>query len=178
MNVSHSHSRLSVMSTDEDRGLGNMSGSYLCCRSPSLSCPLHSQAELKFKKGLWIKEKSDWQRWKRMQIYFFEVKLFLGFSLKHSYGFYNRYLQRRTVMWGHLDGLPTVHSSSQRPRSSCFKYEEKVSLKKSFRPQVETVILKWGQSVHKQERCSTTNFTSWISIAKKTTCGKSLVTLL
>lgn len=70
MNVSHSHASLSVVSTDDNTGLGNVSASYLCASS-RLSPALRSQAEMKSKRFVaTIKGEGDWQRWEIVETHF------------------------------------------------------------------------------------------------------------
>lgn len=101
-----------------------------------------------------MKEKSDWQRWKSMQIYFlfFEEKTVLRVQPQAlTYGFYNRYLQRHTVMWGMWMADPLYRHLAKGLVVAVLSMKKKSDWKKSFSPQVETIILKWGQSTNEKE---------------------------
>lgn len=168
MNVSHSHSCLSVVSTDEDRGLGNMSGSYLSCRSPPLSCPLHSQAELNLKRfAARMKENGDWQRREWMLIYFlfFLEGHFVGCSLRHSLQQVCSGIHCNVGASGWLS-----HNRAEMGWDTCLNYDKRQKEKN-----ISSISLNGSKHAQLKRKMpsSTALFTNQISISKKTTCRKA-----
>lgn len=140
MNVSHSHASLSVVSTDENTGLGNVSASYLCASS-SLSPALFAHRQKWSQKG-----EGDWQRWEIVETHF-AVCLFLLVCLCTASSALTDFLTdmlRLTVRMGHVHCWPIEqsHSVAKRPKESCVTNagSEKVLQSRAENHDLETCI--------------------------------------